>query len=92
MASKRRRAAARVERALELPGGVLTGQVRIELCGDECAHVEGCTGILAYEPELIRIRTQQGQVRFFGRDLRLRVLEGRYTEVLGRIASVDFGG
>lgn len=92
MGKQRRRVAARAEQMLELPGGVLSGQVRIELCGNECAHVEGCTGILAYEPERICIRTAQGAVRFLGADLHLRVLAGQYTEVTGCIASVDFEG
>lgn len=88
----RRQAAVRAERLLELPGGVLSGQARIELCGNGCARVEGCTGILAYEPGCICIRTVQGTTRFRGEDLHLRVLEGRYTEVLGRIVSVELEG
>jgi sporulation protein YqfC len=92
MGKQGKRAAARAETLLALPGGVLSGQVRIELCGNERAHVEGCDGIVAYEPEHIRIRTAQGVVCFWGSGLRLRVLEGRYAEVCGRIASLEWEG
>lgn len=66
---KRRRQpplAHRVETVLELPGGTLSGEARIEMTGNRRAVVESCRGILEYEEGVIRLNTGSGIVRLWG--------------------------
>lgn len=82
----------RVEQALELPGGTLSKEVRIELRGDRQAIIEGCRGIAQYGEDSISLRTESGVIRFMGRDLTMNCLAGREAVVMGKMLSVEFLG
>ena len=90
---KRRRQpplAHRVETVLELPGGTLSGEARIEMTGNRRAVVESCRGILEYEEGVIRLNTGSGIVRFMGRDLGLSCLTEDSAVVTGFFLAVEF--
>ena len=80
----------RVEQALELPGGTLSGAARVELSGNRRAVVESCRGILEYEEGVIRLNTGSGIIRFMGRELGLSCLTEDSAVVTGFILSVEF--
>lgn len=80
----------RVEKVLELPGGTLSGDARIELTGNRRAVVESCRGILEYEEGVIRLNTGSGVIRFTGRDLGLSCLTEDSAVVTGCILSMEF--
>lgn len=80
----------RLERALELPAGTLTGGGRMELTGNRRAVVEGCRRVLEYEEDCIRLETEDGVVRFRGRDLCVNCLTDRCAVVSGTVLSVEF--
>lgn len=56
-------------RMLLLPESSLTGSVRIECNANREAVVEGCSGILEYSDETIRLTTGRMVLRFTGRGL-----------------------
>ena len=80
----------RVEQALELPAGTLTGGGRLELTGNRRAVVEGCRRVLEYEEDRIRLQTEDGVVRFMGRDLCVNCLTDGCALVTGILLSVEF--
>ena len=84
------RVSRRVEEALELPTGSLSGMARVELTGNRRAVVEGCRGILEYEDDTIRLNTTSGIVRFICRDLGMSCLTEDSAVVTGCILSVEF--
>lgn len=59
----------RVESALCLPAGTISGVAHIEAFGDRTVVVEGVSGILVYEPALIRLQTRGGVVRAEGENM-----------------------
>ena len=79
-----------VERAMALPDGLLSDRFHLELNSDH-AIVQGCRGVLAYEPNEIRLKTTDGAVRFIGLEMRLTTLAAGYTEVTGHIVTVEMG-
>ena len=62
----------------------------IELSGNREAVLEGCRGVLAYSPELIRVNTAGMIVSFVGRDLDLRCISESALIVAGFITRVEF--
>lgn len=82
--------AQRVERALELPVGAITGAARIEVSDNKRAVVEGCKGILEYDENVIRLNTGGGFVRFTGSNLCVSCLTENSAVVTGIIAAVEF--
>ena len=81
---------ARMERALELPVGSLTGGARIELAGNRRAVVDSCHGIIEYCSDSIRLNTGSGILRFTGRNLSLCCLTQDSAVVEGCILSIEF--
>ncbi len=80
----------KVEQALELPPGVLSGSARLELTGNRQVVVEGCRGIQEYEEGLIRLSTSSGIIRFMGRGLIMNRLTDDCAVITGYILSVEF--
>ena len=85
-----KRIARRVEQALELPEGILTSEVRMEVYGNRRVTVEGACSIVEYETDIIRLNTGSGIVRFMGRDLCLSCLTKTGAVVVGQILSIGF--
>ena len=77
-------------RMLLLPESSLTGSVRIECNANREAVVEGCSGILEYSDETIRLTTGRMVLRFSGRGLSINGMAHGYAVVTGNIASIEF--
>lgn len=87
---KRSQFPARVERALDLPCGVLQTLPRIELSGNRRVVIEGCQGILTYDEDTVCLRTDIGVLRLLGTRLRLCRLSPTCTAVAGTVLSIEF--
>ena len=81
---------AAVSKALELPENQLEGLAQVVLLGNREAVVERCQGVLEYTDERIRLDTGRLQVRFSGRDLRLKRMDETGVTVEGFIVAIDF--
>lgn len=64
--------------------------VRIELYGNTRAVIEGCTGILSYQNNIVKIRTSKMAICFKGRNLRIRCLDKESLVVEGFILSAEY--
>lgn len=92
---KRTKAAAlppKVEKALDMPAGVLGAGARMELTGNRQVLVEGCLGIATYEEDCIEVRTADGVVRFSGRELCMTSLNPACAVITGRLLALEFLG
>ncbi len=80
----------RIERAMDLPGGVLAGVATLEIEGSHRAVISGCRGIAAYTEECIRLRTPEGQVVFLGCGLEMGCLTEEGATVTGELQRIEF--
>ncbi len=77
-------------RMLLIPESSLPGSVRIEMNANREAVVEGCSGILEYSEEVIRLTTGGMVIRFTGRGLSIGGMSHGYAVVTGMISSIEF--
>ena len=77
-------------RALDLPEGVFSDFSQISLSGNREAVVEGCGGVLEYDPALIRLSLNKMIVQFTGRGLEIKCMTGESVIVQGFILGVEF--
>jgi len=75
---------------LELPPGVLSDTAHIELIGDKEASIEGVKGVIAYEPNEVKLNIGQKILRFTGLNLCLKCLTDESAIVVGEIKSLEF--
>lgn len=88
--AKKGRVPVKLEQLLDLPAGTLANNVRMELTGTRRAVIEGCRRVLEYEPDVIRLDTADGVVRFMGRGLCMNCLTPSGTVITGQILSIEF--
>lgn len=62
----------------------------IEFTGDRSVMVEGSTGVLKYESEVIRINTRSMVIAFFGRGLTLKCISPTAVIIEGCITNTEF--
>lgn len=62
----------------------------LELTGNRQASIEGSTGVLRYEDEVVRINTPSAVIEFLGRGLRLRCISATAVTIEGFITDVHF--
>ncbi|MBQ9414733.1 MAG: YabP/YqfC family sporulation protein [Clostridia bacterium] len=80
----------RIEEALEIPDGLLTGDVHLDMAGNRRVIVEGCCDVLQYDEDVIRLRTRSGELRFRGSELCMGSLNKEGALISGRLLSVEF--
>ncbi|MCL2579394.1 MAG: YabP/YqfC family sporulation protein [Oscillospiraceae bacterium] len=74
----------------DIPRAAIGGTLQIELSGNTEAIVAGCTGILEYDENVIRLAGNKLNVKFTGRSLQLKALDQTGAIVEGYIMSVEF--
>lgn len=62
----------------------------MEINGNTEAIVEGCRGILEYDTDVVRIKTDKAVVRFSGRGLAIKCLTVDALVVTGFITGIEF--
>lgn len=76
--------------AFELPKTVIPGMSNIELTGNREAVVDGCSGIVQYDDDVIKLSVGKLVVCFYGNRLTIRTLTADQTVIEGEIVSVEF--
>jgi sporulation protein YqfC len=89
---QKRRMGQRLQRAMELPDGLLTNATFMEIEGDSRVVITGCKGIHTYSEECICLCTARGAVSFYGRDLEMGCLSADGATVSGRLQRIEFDG
>jgi len=74
----------------DIPGAVTTVEMQVELAGNTEAVISGCTGVLEYSQDAIRLSGKKLSVKFTGRGLQLRALTQSSAIIQGYILSVEF--
>jgi len=62
----------------------------IEFTGDRSVMVEGSTGVLKYESEVVRINTRSMVIAFYGRGLTLKCISPSSVIIDGCITKTEF--
>lgn len=62
----------------------------MEINGNTEAVVDGCSGVLEYDTDVVRIRTGKLVVRFTGRGLVIKCLTADSLVVTGYITGIEF--
>ncbi|MCL2857254.1 MAG: YabP/YqfC family sporulation protein [Oscillospiraceae bacterium] len=79
-----------ISELFDIPGAVITQEMQIELAGNTEAVITGCTGVLEYNPDAIRLAGKKLSAKFTGRGLQLRALTQNSAVVQGYILNVEF--
>ena len=74
----------------DIPGAVTTQEMQVELAGNTEAVITGCTGVLEYSSDSIRLAGKKLNVKFTGRGLQLRALTQNSAIVQGYVLNVEF--
>ncbi len=93
MSDKRRKissAARKLDRALELPAGTLSGGAHIELNSNREAVIDGCKGIIDYSDTAVKLNIGAGTVTFNGRSLMIKTLTDKEAVLAGWFNSIEF--
>ncbi|MBR5134010.1 MAG: YabP/YqfC family sporulation protein [Clostridia bacterium] len=75
---------------LDLPGGTLSREARVEIVGARLVTVDGACDILEYDTGRVRLKTRGGEVCITGDELRMDSLYDGGASVSGCVATVEF--
>lgn len=89
---EKQRVSRRLQRAMDLPDGTLTGATFMEIEGDSRVVITGCKRIHTYSEDCIRLCTAKGSVSFYGRDLEMGCLSADGATVCGSLQRIEFDG
>ncbi len=87
---QQRPVSAKLEEALGFPAGALGRSGRMEFCGNRRVLVEGCRRVLDYEEDRICLQTDDGVIRFIGRELCVARLSAGCAILTGTVLSMEF--
>ena len=80
-----------IARLLEMPESTLSvAGVHIELNSNREAVIEGCTGVLSYSDEAIRLTVSGMVLKFTGRNLSIGGMDRSSAVVSGYITALEF--
>lgn len=79
----------RAARGLDLPADGVAGVPHLDLIGDQELRVENHRGILSYGDTQIHVGGGRLVFRVWGRDLRLRVMNGQELLITGQIMGIE---
>lgn len=74
---------------LDLPPDVILDLPKITMVGNTQLTLENHRGIIEYEPDLVRISTNRGEIRVRGSELSIGSIIKEEIQLQGRIAAVD---
>jgi len=74
----------------DIPRSAIAGNMHIEISGNTEAVVGGCTGVLEYDENIIRLAGNKMSVKFTGRRLQLKLLTHDSAIIEGFILGMEF--
>ena len=78
----------RISNALELPEEVVLKTLKTTIMGTESVTVENYKGIIAYDEELIKVKTDEGIMSVGGRNLTINTVTDSDIFISGEINSI----
>ena len=82
--------AEKIINTLDLPTGMLSEISHMELASNKEASIDGCSGVLEYDENLIRINLGKTSARFLGKNLTIKSLTKNNCIITGFITSIEF--
>ncbi|MDR2655862.1 MAG: YabP/YqfC family sporulation protein [Oscillospiraceae bacterium] len=86
----KKNAAGRLAEFLAVPQAAISAESHIEIRGNKEAIIEGAQGVLEYCDETIKISLDRKAVKFSGRSLNLKGMDGDSIIIDGFILSIEF--
>lgn len=80
----------KVSKMLDIPIETFNNISRIEVLSNTESILEGCTGVLEYDDNIIRLGTKKHEIKYFGMNLVLKCLNNQNVIVEGQIQSIEF--
>ncbi|MBQ7505573.1 MAG: YabP/YqfC family sporulation protein [Ruminococcus sp.] len=80
----------KTDKSRKIPAELTYNLPIIEFTGDRSVLVEGSTGVLKYESEVVRINTRSMIIAFFGRGLTLKCISPTAVIIDGYITKTEF--
>ncbi len=80
----------RINKCFDLPEGLITGEIFIELMANKQAVLEGKCSVLQYSDTQIKINTGNGTIEFFGANMCLDTLNKEGAMISGTIQKIEF--
>lgn len=80
----------KVSRLLDVPQSTFRADCHLEMTSNTEAIVEGCSGVLEYNDEVIRLNGGKMVIKITGRNLQIRCMTGESAIVEGFILSIEF--
>lgn len=87
LGNKTREMQANVVGMLEMPPDIMMNLPKFTLIGNQELFIENHLGILEYDKQLIRIKSNLGQIIIKGEELRLRELKAAEMAIEGKISA-----
>ncbi|MBQ3068485.1 MAG: YabP/YqfC family sporulation protein [Clostridia bacterium] len=78
------------EALLDLPQGVLTGELLMEVRGRRQVILEGACDLIEYDESCVRLRAEGREVRLSGHRLAIETLSVGGASVSGQLLSIEF--
>ncbi|MBR2109565.1 MAG: YabP/YqfC family sporulation protein [Ruminococcus sp.] len=78
------------DKSRKIPSELTYNLPIIEFTGDRSVLVEGSTGVLKYDSEIVRINTRSMIIAFFGRGLTLKCISPTAVIIDGYITKTEF--
>ena len=80
----------RISETAELPQGLLTGGVHIELNSNREVLIDGRSSVIEYTENEIRLNIQTGSLRLIGSSLGIVSMSPQGMQITGKIHSLEF--
>ena len=80
----------KINRCLDLPDGLLSGETHIEVLSDKKALIDGKCTVLQYSEEEIKINTGTGIIAFIGKNLSIDSLNKESAIISGTLKKIEF--
>lgn len=78
------------DKSRKIPAELTYNLPIIEFTGDRSVLVEGSTGVLKYESEVVRINTRSMIIAFYGRGMTLKCISPTAVIIDGYIKKTEF--
>ncbi len=75
---------------MSLPKDVVLDLPKVSICGDKEIFIENHKGIMEYNSDCIRIKTNDGIAHIYGCDLRIIILETDRMVINGEFLRVEY--
>lgn len=75
---------------LEMPKDIVMDLPKITCIGNTQMNIENYKMVIEYSSDLLRLRTNDGELKIVGLDLKIEAITEEEVQITGTISSMDF--